>query len=486
MTRSGKLFKILLQVIISQLFYCHSLAAQEKDLSGSIVGIYAQIPPSKDAQLGTGFFVAPSGHILTAYHVIEGANHISIYGAGLIGNEPVRILAISAKYDLAELIISGYTNNITPILSYDAPILSSLVGEIIAWPRGMPDWHVPAPIANYKGRKSDTFTDSKGNRLFKESIDLIAFNCQSIYDGMSGGPLIVKNKVIGVVSGSEREGGTMAWAIPIVYRREMSLLNGVNGLPASQMKNWPPLSLMAGTVKWRNLRAWYTPSSLNAEKLETFQNTIASERQALQKLYPATRRMLVEDSIFLQKRNAEIEVIQQSHPTQKLISQLTGERYGISQAFGLLVPPYIAFTEEASNVTENWQSLYNEVQSSLSEDKLRRSDADSVQILLNLVGAQLMETSEFVKKAKVLSANAVVALNISDSLRNRNSAQEESVLLNSPQLTMQALQAEIQEVQARRLWLQYTIYQFFPQYQKLLESFGELFERVKFRPKSSH
>jgi len=58
-----------------------------------------------------------------------------------------------------------------------------------------------------------------------------------------------------VISGSYREGGSIAWAIPVKYASGMKAVR----LPPSRLNPWPPLTLMA--TSWKTLRSDASPGA---------------------------------------------------------------------------------------------------------------------------------------------------------------------------------------------------------------------------------
>jgi len=110
---------------------------------------------------------------------------------------------------------------------------------------------------------SINFSDKDGYKLFNKNIDLIPLDL-TIYGGMSGGPLIdQEGNVIGILSGSYNEGGSIAWAIPSKYL--IDLLNTNTQLISLKDMKWPELKLMSNS--WDSLRKYYNQSEFTIEKI---------------------------------------------------------------------------------------------------------------------------------------------------------------------------------------------------------------------------
>lgn len=121
--------------------------------------------------------------------------------------------------------------------------------DIIAFPWGWDESHkVTGKPTKTSSIESTTITNSKGFKLFSKNIQVIPFDV-TVYGGMSGAPVISNDKIIGVLSGSLDEGGSIAWAIPIKYVKDKMRL--VNKLPRNI--SWPELTLM-NNANWRSLK----------------------------------------------------------------------------------------------------------------------------------------------------------------------------------------------------------------------------------------
>lgn len=199
---------------------------------------------------GSGFFISADGYLLTCYHVVMGAANIRVVSSSKRNADPT-IVAISPSHDLALLKVS-----------LDRPVPFIPVAETLpASGAALDVWGHPAALTDTRSRFSahataDTFVQSsrfrdpeKGYPFFSiRDVDLIPLD-MTIYNGMSGSPVVSGGRAIGILSGSINEGGSVAWAMPAKYFAAGSM-TAVSKSAASFA--WPPLTLMA--PGWKNLR----------------------------------------------------------------------------------------------------------------------------------------------------------------------------------------------------------------------------------------
>jgi len=215
-----------------------------------IVRINADIDDTVSS--GTGFFWESDGTVLTAYHVIKGATQIRIYSGGQLFDQ-IMLVSYSNEYDLALLKILDF-NNYSKIelfnLGYSDSIYQNLNQslDIVAYPWGWAEYHkVTGRPTRSKLIWSETITNREGYGLFARNIQVILMDV-TVYGGMSGAPVVMNDKVVGVLSGSLEEGGSLAWAIPVKYAKDKMKI--VNVLPDEF--DWPELTLMNKST-WRSL-----------------------------------------------------------------------------------------------------------------------------------------------------------------------------------------------------------------------------------------
>ena len=197
---------------------------------------------------GSGFVSGANGEVLTCYHVIEGAVKIKVFYKGV--PYPARATGISPERDIARLQMTG-----APLpteflrLSYmPSPDTLSHQMHVFGFAAGLFDQRVPAEATQDRFALSQQMKGVKGETLFQVSDVKILPIVTTLYKGMSGSPLIAADgSVLGLVSGSLSQGGSIAWAISAEYS---AALRPVNTLGTGF--NWPPLTLMASG--WENLR----------------------------------------------------------------------------------------------------------------------------------------------------------------------------------------------------------------------------------------
>ncbi len=213
------------------------------------VNIYSEVG-SKGA-IGSGFFISNKGEIVTAYHVIKDTNVLEVKSKKLGMFREVQVISFSEKYDLAILRVLdiGPSDTISFLkLNKTAPSTDTDL-RVIGYSLGKSFNNFHCKATSEKFIKSLNIIASDGKPLFNENIDIIQLDL-TIHNGLSGAPVISSEGVIGVVSGSYDEGGSIAWAIPSKYIN-IALSKQLNVLP-SDVIYWPKVSLMRDS--WSNLR----------------------------------------------------------------------------------------------------------------------------------------------------------------------------------------------------------------------------------------
>ena len=179
-------------------------------------------PPEEQQQraLGSGFVIGKSGHIVTNYHVVEGADTIEV---GFSNRDTVkaRVVGTDPSTDLAVLKVDVDARALTPLRLGDSDRIR--VGDsvvAIGNPLGL-ERSVTAGIVSALHRPltaPDNFT-----------IDDVIQTDAAINSGNSGGPLIAANgRVIGVntaiATGNTGAGGNIGigFAVPINTVRDVT------------------------------------------------------------------------------------------------------------------------------------------------------------------------------------------------------------------------------------------------------------------------
>ena len=235
--------KILVPIVILLLLGSKAFAID------AVVGIYSELG-SKQGQ-GTGFFISETGDIITAYHVIQGASNLTVFYRGQRFTD-ITVVHIRPETDLAHIKINGMKNLVPFYYVDDNYTLLGLDHEVTAvgYLRGIPNQTMRGNFTSSSPIKSGQIRDNRNLRLFNiPDVDLLPLDL-TIYGGLSGGPVLVNNNAVGVLSGSLNEGGSFTWAIPVAYRKDMQKINR----RPHEITNWPALSLMNNQT-WDNLRS---------------------------------------------------------------------------------------------------------------------------------------------------------------------------------------------------------------------------------------
>lgn len=194
---------------------------------------------------GSGFFIE-SGDIVTAYHVIQGATRIRVINHKKI---PVtaKVKAYDASRDIAILSPTVKLMNSGQLKVGDVPAsLSKLEGLVIGHPDQKENFAITVRFPKDLPMRASKWVGpigTSGSSIFTfrdQDLELIAID-GTLNRGMSGGPLIVNDKVIGIFSGGEEaSGGGLAWAIPL-NRYLNTVTRNEKEFPASKL---PKLTML--------------------------------------------------------------------------------------------------------------------------------------------------------------------------------------------------------------------------------------------------
>src|SRR5215469_1375825 len=179
----------------------------------AVVRIYATLNNGRSQ--GSGFFTSNDGQIITAYHVVQGASAIEVRSEKLGTFTNIRVDSISPDYDLAVLKVlnSGETPFVN--LSDYAPGIQDDL-QVQGYPVGAPYQLIRTSATRPGFVETSEYNNMRGEKLFAWNIQVIPLGAM-VFPGMSGGPVIYRNRVLGILSGSYVQGGSMAWAIPAKY-----------------------------------------------------------------------------------------------------------------------------------------------------------------------------------------------------------------------------------------------------------------------------
>lgn len=164
---------------------------------------------------GTGFALK-NGYIVTNYHVIEGANSITVQGVN--GNFNIQyntsIVGTDKINDLALLKITDSTFKDFGIIPYSISSAISEVGEEI--------FVLGYPLTSTMGDEIKLTTGVISSKTgFQGDIALYQISAP-IQPGNSGGPLFDKNgNVIGIVSAKHKNAENVGYAVKTLYLQSL-------------------------------------------------------------------------------------------------------------------------------------------------------------------------------------------------------------------------------------------------------------------------
>lgn len=238
---SNQLKSILILFLAAILLTAFSPATSYSKTNDTIVRINA-MKSDRRGELGTGFFISSKGHIITCYHVIENSKRIEVYGS--FGEKKIaKLVKYSNDNDIALLKVDGNNYDYLDV-NYSENGYLDKSGTVIGHPNGIVNQHISTDFTSDSYISSLKFLSTQGKPLFQRNIDLLPLDI-TIYGGMSGAPVLVKKEVVGIISGSINQGGSLAWAIPIKYANNMSAISG----GTKSTIGLPGLSLMS--KRWR-------------------------------------------------------------------------------------------------------------------------------------------------------------------------------------------------------------------------------------------
>jgi len=212
-----RLPKITVLICVCLVFFAFPrLASAKMDVRESMVKIYTvQDQPDYDnpwnmcgpeASSGSGC-VIKGNRILTNAHVVSDQTFIQVRLHGKSKKHPARMLAVSHEADLALLTVENQTffHGIKPLLFGKLPEVQQDV-VVYGFPRG-----------------GDTLSTTKGvisriehQRYSQSTLRLLAAQLDAaVNPGNSGGPVMVGDRIVGVVMQSLRNSENIGYMVPI-------------------------------------------------------------------------------------------------------------------------------------------------------------------------------------------------------------------------------------------------------------------------------
>ena len=245
----------------------------------AVVTIYAI--DREGVHRGSGTFISAAGDILTCYHVVEGAQKIIVIAQDAPGGlSNVTVEHVSPETDLAVLRLTRALPSL-PYLRVAAHKPRHLLEEKLrafGYQMGLHRQVVSVEASQDEEAPAVELIDDTGKQSYAifnphSTVSVIPLH-MTIYHGLSGGPLVSSQGIIGVVSGAISQGGAIAWAIPVVLPIFPANQAAMGKEP--QQVPWTPLTLMA--APWKNMRA-DVPSA--QPTMEAVQRFISSMAQAI-------------------------------------------------------------------------------------------------------------------------------------------------------------------------------------------------------------
>jgi TPR repeat protein len=222
--------------------------------------------PSDRQEFGSGFLASPDGRVVTCYHVVHGAKRIRVTHQGR-SFEDVLVEEVYPDTDLATLRLPT-AQGPYPYLAIVEKLPARGPDQdlrVFGHGAGVRDAQISARMTHRGFVSASAYSDPRGRPLFRSrDLELIGLD-MTTYRGVSGGPVVGPDGVIGALSGSANEGGSLAWAIPMKH------LAASHKVPvnrrASAMISWPALAMME---TWTSLRRSGMLSSEALQRIDAF------------------------------------------------------------------------------------------------------------------------------------------------------------------------------------------------------------------------
>ena len=174
-------------------------------LESTLIGLYERVSPgvvsiqtldSSGGSQGSGFIYDKEGHVITNYHVVEGAQEIEVdFPSGLKVHGEV--IGVDLDSDLAVIQVDVSPEDLYPVILGDSDALK--VGQTVVAignPYGLTGT-MTTGIVSAKGRTLTSLRETPEGRYFSAG-DLIQTDA-SINPGNSGGPLLnINGEVVGI------------------------------------------------------------------------------------------------------------------------------------------------------------------------------------------------------------------------------------------------------------------------------------------------
>ncbi len=172
-----------------------ALTSLYQTVSPGVVSI--AVVTEQGSALGSGFVIDTDGHIVTNYHVVEGATYIEISftsGYKAVGN----VIGVDTDSDLAVIDVDAPASELVPLSMGDSDALE--IGQYVVAignPFGL-NGSMSIGIISSLGRTLEGMNEAPDTGQFFSAGDIIQTDA-AINPGNSGGPLLnLKGEVVGV------------------------------------------------------------------------------------------------------------------------------------------------------------------------------------------------------------------------------------------------------------------------------------------------
>jgi 2-alkenal reductase len=192
-------------VIPDEVLLEDALVQLYEDVSPGVVSI--QVYAETGSGLGSGFVVDKEGHIVTNYHVVEGAQRVEVHfpsGLKVYGD----VISVDIDSDIAVIKVDVDPDDLVPLTIGDSDQVH--VGQTviaIGNPYGL-SGTMTTGIVSARGRTLESIRQTEAGQYFSAG-DLIQTDA-TINPGNSGGPLLNLNgEVIGINRAIQTGGGSL-------------------------------------------------------------------------------------------------------------------------------------------------------------------------------------------------------------------------------------------------------------------------------------
>ncbi|MEA3327758.1 MAG: trypsin-like peptidase domain-containing protein [Chloroflexota bacterium] len=196
-------------VVPDEMLLEDALISLYQEVSPGVVSI--QVYSEYGAGIGSGFVIDKEGHIVTNYHVVEGASEVEVHfssGLKVFG----QVIGVDLDSDLAVIEVDVDLDELVPLTIGDSDQL--YVGQsvvAIGNPYGLTGT-MTTGIISARGRTLDSIRQTETGSYFSAG-DLIQTDA-TINPGNSGGPLLNLNgEVIGISRAIQTNGTTSATSV---------------------------------------------------------------------------------------------------------------------------------------------------------------------------------------------------------------------------------------------------------------------------------